>query len=120
MSKFSPATHRTADGYEFKVLEDRAHDTIVSVNINGNWVVVSVDNEGRCIDSPGLSIVEKSTNTSRFFNVYRSVNGGVTFGKRNYTTNAERTRTRDSQRALFGLEVVINAETGEFVSARSV
>ena len=120
MSNFTPETHRTVDGYEFKLLEVRHNtgESIISVNVNGSWVVAVVDSSGNCVEAPGLSIVEKSNAVSRFFNVYRSVNGGVTFGKRNYTTNAERTRTRDSRRALFGLEVSINAETGEFLAAK--
>jgi hypothetical protein len=36
----------------------------------------------------------------RFFNVYRTRDGGFTFGKRSFKSMGERSRARDSQRAL--------------------
>ena len=63
-----------------------------------------------CPADSNYDLLQHDRRQTRFFNLYRAADGGFVFGSRAFKSNAERTETQDSRRALFGLEVTLDED----------
>ena len=69
--------------------------------------------ELKCPADSNYDLLQHDRRQTRFFNLYRAADGGFVFGSRAFKTDVARRETRDSQRALFGVEMTFdeNART---------
>jgi hypothetical protein len=64
-----------------------------------------------CPADSNYDLLQHDRRQTRFFNVYRAADGGFVFGSRAFKSDAERLETRDSQRALFGIQMTLDEDT---------
>jgi hypothetical protein len=66
-----------------------------------------------CPADSNYDLLQHDRQQTRFFNLYRAADGGFVFGSRAFRSDAARREIRDSQRALFGVELALdeNART---------
>ena len=67
--------------------------------------------ELKCPADSNYDLLQHDRRQTRFFNVYRAADGGFVFGSRAFKSDAERLETRDSQRALFGIQMTLDEDT---------
>lgn len=104
--------YRLRNGSEFQILRQDApgaHPIVLLADGKAHLLTAELT----CPADSNYDLVQHDRAQTRFFNVYRAADGGFVFGSRAFKTDAARRETRDSQRALFGVEMTFdeNART---------
>lgn len=104
--------YRLRNGSEFQILRQDApgaHPIVLLADGKAHLLTAEL----ACPADSNYDLLQHDRAQTRFFNVYRAADGGFVFGSRAFKTDVARRETRDSQRALFGVEMTFdeNART---------
>jgi len=97
------------NGSDFHVISEEAPGPCpIVILADGKTHLLTADLT--CPADSNYDLVQHDRRQTRFFNVYRAVDGGFVFGSRAFNSNTARREMRDSERALFGVSVTYDED----------